>query len=226
MVSFAKKATTIRTDVEKKAGGNAGWMRGVKDGKDLRVRFLQDPEEWLQYDEHYVRSSGFFPCTNDDTCGACASDDDRTKRASTKYVAQVLIQFEAGAKDIGQVKALKIPRPLANRLIARADRNGGTLLNRDYTIIRRGNGLDTEYDVESEDKAPLDLSKYTGQWADVGAILEQQFEENALPSPIAFTPREPKGDPDAPSSIPGVGQTIKRDKPAEVSTELPDEPPF
>jgi hypothetical protein len=97
----------------------------------------------------------------------------------------VLIQHEEGAKDIGEVKALKIPSPLANRLVARADRNGGTLLNRDYTIIRRGNGLDTEYDVESEDKAPIDTSKYHGQFADVGAILEQQFNENAPPSPFA-----------------------------------------
>jgi hypothetical protein len=187
MPSFAKKATNIRADLERSnnRSGGAGWMRTIKDKKDLRVRFLQDPEDWLQYREHYSRSTGFFPCIDDDTCGGCASEDEKLQRKSTRYVAQVLIQHEEGAKDIGEVKALKIPSPLANRLVARADRNGGTLLNRDYTIIRRGSGLDTEYDVESEDKAPLDLSKYQAQFADVGAILEQQFTENAPPSPQA-----------------------------------------
>lgn len=234
MVSFAKRATNIHEDLKKaNSGGNAGWLRGVKDGKDLRVRFLQDPEEWLQYDEHYSRASGFFPCTQDDTCGGCASDDDRMKRPSTKYIAQVLIQHEDGAKDIGQVRALKIPRTLANRLTARAQRNQGTLLNRDYTIIRRGNGVDTEYDVESEDKAGLDLSKYT--FVDVDAILSQQFEENAPPQisprPTAQVLQAAREIGLEPASIPGPGARktatpVTREVAAAVADEEGDEPPF
>lgn len=190
MVSFAKKATNIASDLQKSSGGNAGWLRGIKAGKDLRVRFLQDPTDWLEFAEHYSRGTGFFPCTGSDgDCGGCTSEDDQLQKASTKYIAQVLIQHEDGAKDVGQVKALKIPRTLANRLMARAERNAGTLLNRDYTIIRSGQGLDTEYDVETEDKSGIDLSKY--QFVDVDAILEQQHRENA-PAPMPRLHSVPK----------------------------------
>lgn len=182
MVSFARKATNIHSDLQKSSSGGAGYLRGIKAGKDLRVRFLQDPTEWLEFAEHYSRGTGFFPCgANEGYCGGCESDDDQMRRAGVKYIAQVLIQHEDGAKDVGEVRALKIPRTLANRLTARAERNGSTLLNRDYTIIRSGSGIDTEYDVETEDKSPLDLSKYVH--VDVDSILEQMWEQNA-PKPL------------------------------------------
>lgn len=225
MVSFAKKASNIREDLKKSSGGNAGWLRGIKDGKDLRVRFLQDPEEWLEYGEHYARSTGFFPCTGDETCGGCASDDDRMAKPSTKYIAQVLIQHEDGAKDVGQVRALKIPRTLANKLTIRAERSGNTLLDRDYTILRRGSGTDTEYDVEREDKAPMDLSKYTH--VDVDAILSQQFDENAPPL-VGVLPKQIKGSDDEPAKATGIREQLKaaaaENKANGVVAE--DEPPF
>lgn len=194
MVSFARRATNIHEDLKKPTGGNAGWLRNIRAGKDLRVRFLQNPDEWLEYREHYSQGTGFFPCGGDaDFCGGCASLDDKLAKSSLKYIAQVLIQHEEGAKDIGEVRALKIPRTLANKLVARAERNGGTLLNRDYTLIRVGSGFDTEYDVESEDKSPVDLGRYTH--VDVDAILSQMWEENApklteRPLLATKTPRE------------------------------------
>jgi hypothetical protein len=173
MVSFASKSADIRADLVRSTSG-AQWLRTVRDGKDLRVRFLQDPEDWDKYKEHYGQSAGFFPCTQDARCPGCTSDDERMKKASRRYISQVLIVQEEGAQDVGKVAALKMPLDLANRVVNKCDRNGGTLLNRDYTLIRTGNGLDTEYDVEVEDKSTIDLNKF--EHVDVEGILTSMFE--------------------------------------------------
>lgn len=174
MVSFATKTgSNVRTDL-RQATFSGDFLRIFKDGKDCRVRFLQDPENWLKYREHYSQATKYFPCTQDETCPGCNSEDQRMRYPSRKYIAQALIVNEDGAKDVGKVRALKLTVDLANRLVNKADRNGGTLLNRDYTIIRIGNDQNTTYDIEVEDKSDLDLSKY--EFVDAEKILEESYE--------------------------------------------------
>lgn len=160
MVSFASKAgPNVREDVKRSTGGGK-FLRTIRDGKDCRVRFLQDPEDWFKYREHFSQATKFFPCTNDSSCPGCSSDDEKLAKSSRRYIANVVIVAEKDAKDEGQVALLKIPVDLANRLINKADRNGGTLLTRDYTLIRTGNSLDTTYDAEAEDKAPVNTEAF------------------------------------------------------------------
>lgn len=183
MVTFGSKAGSNVRDQLKRASGNGQFLTTLKDGKDLRVRFLQNPEDWYGYREHYSQSTNFFPCTQDDTCPGCNSESEQLQRSSKRYVASVL--------DVAQAKVvpLKMPIDLANRVTNKCDRNNGTLLDRDFTLIRTGKGRDdTTYDVEAEDKTPVDLSRY--ETVDPEPILAQSFQEtfgDGPPAPVVDT---------------------------------------
>lgn len=168
-MAFGTKAgENVRDDI-KRSSGQGNFMKTVQDGKDLRVRFLQDPEDWYKFREHYSEETKFFPCTQDDTCPGCNSDSEKTQRSSRRYAASVIDVKE------GKVICLKMPVDLANRVTLKCDRNNGTLLDRDYTLIRTGKGLDTTYNVETEDKTNIDLSRY--EKIDAEALLVESYEE-------------------------------------------------
>lgn len=179
MVTFSTVAgSAIRDDLKRRSAGSGQWMLTVQDGKDLRVRFLQEPENWVRFREHYSEATKYFPCTGDDsTCPGCTSDSDALRRASTRYAANVI------DKARGDVRVLKMPLDLANRVTAKCDRNGGTLLNRDITLIRSGKSTDTTYDVEIEDKVAMNLDMYELQ--DAEAFLQQTFQDAIGSAPIA-----------------------------------------
>ena len=219
MVSFASKAgNNVRQDIKSASGGGAGYLRTFKDGKDCRVRFISDPEEWLKYREHYSQETKYFPCTQENDCPGCTSENERMQYASRKYIAQVIIVQEDGANDEGKVRAVKLTVDLANRLVNKADRNGGTLTNRDYTIIRIGNDKNTTYDVEVEDKSNVDLSKF--EQVDVEAILNQMYE-SAWGSPSEKKEETQKTLRD---ELRAKSAEVKAAK--ETSVEEDDKPPF
>jgi len=136
---------------------------------ETRVRFLAEIPDWQEYWEHYDPTVNFFPCTGDKkTCPGCTSSIERTAKATKRYLAPVL------DPHTGRVWGLKMATDLANRLSLRADRNNGTVTNRDYTLIRTGSGLETEYDVEQEEKVAIDLGVYEGSF-DLQDMLASQF---------------------------------------------------
>jgi len=148
------------------------YLRTFKKG-DTQVRFLTEIDEWIQFREHYSADGKSFPCTKDrTTCPGCTSEDESVARAANRYAANAILTRN------GQVYAFKMGKSLVDRLSMRSDRNGGTITNRDYIIIRSGTGLDTEYDVEQEEKTPVKLSAYKDQLVDIEAVLESNF--NAL----------------------------------------------
>lgn len=153
-----------------KSSGNRTWIRGIKAGEDLTVRFLTEPDEWYSYREHYDPDIHFFPCVGrDNDCPGCEHESEKVQRTSRRFLANALDVEE------GTVIPLKLPLDLANRLVARYERNGNTILNRDYTLHRMGKALDTTYDVTPEDKSQVDVSKY--QLIDLEAALIEQFED-------------------------------------------------
>jgi len=92
-------------------------------------------------------------------------------RSSRKYATNIL------NLATGRVQAFKMPVTLANRLVTRAERNNGSITSRDYTIIRTGDGLETEYDVEQDEKYDLDFAAYKSSFVDIEALLSDSFEE-------------------------------------------------
>lgn len=188
------------------------WIRYLKEGEDLTVRFLTEPDDWQWYWEHYSPEVNFFPCIGDE-CPGCTSDSEQTQRASRRFLANAL------DTNTGQVVPLKLPLDLANRLVARYERYGNTITDRDYTLHRMGKRLETTYDVTPEEKQPMDLSRY--ELADLEKVLVHQFrdafgmddEEEDAPSSPRSGP-EPDTDDDTDDDVAG---TPEDDVPSESS---------
>lgn len=144
------------------------WIRGLREGEDLTVRFLTEPDEWYAYREHYSPEVNFFPCIGDE-CPGCNSDSEQVQRASRRFLTNAL---DTGS---GEVIPLKLQLDLANRLVARYERNGNTITDRDYTLHRMGKRLDTTYDVTPESPSRVDTSQY--QLIELEDALLHQFKE-------------------------------------------------
>lgn len=174
--------------------GGEVYLRNFKKG-DTEVRFLEEIEDWIQFREHYTREGKSFPCTGDrKECPGCTSSDEAVQRSSNRYVANAVLTKN------GAVFAFKMGKTLVDRLATRSERNNGTITSRNYTIIRTGDGLDTEYDVEQGDKdATIDIKAYKDQIVDVEAILKANFEA-AFGKPEKA--KKAKADDDVPPSKP------------------------
>ena len=151
-------------------GGDTRYMRPVKKG-ETRFRFLQEVKDWERFYEHYNPNPGGFPfpCTRDKaTCPGCTSGNERMEKASRKYAVNALVG--------GYVDIYKMPLTVKNRMEIRSERNGGTILDRDYLVTRTGSGInDTEYDVEGLTPGPVDLAGKSLH--DIEGALQTAFKE-------------------------------------------------
>jgi len=132
----------------------------------ILVRFLQDPEDWIGYYEHYMGSDAeirYLPCTEGECC------EDAEGSPSYRYLANALITTD---RKGGEVKALKIPKGLGESLGKMAHKFG-TLLDRDYELSREGTGLDTRYSAIPETPSRLNLSRYKSKMYDLLDLLEE-----------------------------------------------------
>jgi hypothetical protein len=138
MVSFGTRGFT-------QGGGsksNFALLTIPKD-KDLQVSFLEDPDEWYKWYEHYSSEWGFFPCLNSSECPGCRSKTEETQKTSTRYLAAV---WNYAYKE---VRALKLPMDLSNDLASKATRLGGSLKGTDFVLYREGTGLTTKYKFDT-----------------------------------------------------------------------------
>jgi len=167
---------------------DADWLRNFKAG-DTKVRFIEECDDWIVYREHFMEGKS-FPCTQDrNTCPGCLSTDDQVSRASRKYATNVLMP------ETGYVVPIKMPVTLVNRLVARAERNNGTITSRDYIIIKDGKGLETTYDVEQDDKYDVDTDALKRQAKDIESILTQSYVDAWGETPNDGSAPKPKAKP-------------------------------
>jgi hypothetical protein len=134
-----------------------------------------------------------FPCTRTASCPGCSSDNERTRNNPRRYGTFVYLV------DQKRVLPFKVPQRLSERLTLRAERNDGTLRNRDYVIIRSGAGLDTDYDVDQDERYALDIEELWKTRGDmeIADIVSHSFEE-AFGDPNQFADDAPK--PSKPAS--------------------------
>lgn len=166
------KFGTKRADVDESIenGEFTPYLRNFKPG-ETTVRFLDEVDEWLMFYEHFTPEGKSFPCTQDrKSCPGCTSDNEKMAKGSRKYATNLMIV------ENNAVLPWRIPVSLAKRLFNRAERNG-TITNRDYVIMREGKGLDTEYDVEQDDKYPVDLPELRKQIFDIESVLQSSYDE-------------------------------------------------
>lgn len=130
-----------------KKGGGEGYLERVPKEAGMVVRFLTEPEEWIEYQEHYDDTLKFFPCS--DNCPGC----DEGLRASKRYLARAL------DRQSGKVIPLVLPKTLATNLMKKYDKYS-TMVDRDYELSRDGDGMNTEYDAIPEAPARLKIDRY------------------------------------------------------------------
>ncbi len=165
MVTFGTKKSEAPAST-----GSGVWINAFKSGETV-VRFLDEIDSWTQFMEHYNSDGHWYPCTKDKSCTGCSSDIEKERKRSTKYATNVYLT------KTGDVRAYKIPVTLANALERRAERNSGTITNRDYAILKSGSGMDTTYDVDQESRYELDIDDLRKQGSDIEDLLRERFEE-------------------------------------------------
>ena len=155
-------------------GGDGLYLRGFKDG-DTTVRFLEEVNDWIEFREHYTADRRSFPCTRQDDCPGCTSDDDKVKESVRKYAVNLQVVRSSNS----YVAPHRIPVGIMKKMETRSERNEGTILNRDYIIMRSGKNFDTEYDVEADDKYDVNIKALRKDATDIEEVFSSMYEENA-----------------------------------------------
>lgn len=206
-----------KADAPERGGGV--YLRRFKKG-ETKLRFLEEPDEWIEFWEHFTPDKRGFPCTQDkETCPGCTSTNEDVARAGRKYAAYVYLP------KMDKVLPFAMPVTLADSFERRYERNKdendrNTLTNRDYVVIRTGDGFETKYDVDQEDRYPVDLEALRKQIPyTIEECLEAAYEEvwgrdeEAKPATAKGVEHTP-GDPNPPTEPTGQGQAE-----SEVLTE-------
>jgi hypothetical protein len=178
----------LKKEMERSTGDRT-WVRGIREGEDLTVRFLTEPDEWYAYREHYDPETRFFPCIGKgNDCPGCEHPSEKVQRTSRRFLVNAL------DTEAGTVVPLKLSLDLAQRLMARYERNNNTIIDRDYTLHRMGKGLDTTYDLTPESPEKVDVSSYSLH--DLEQVLIHQFEDA-----FDLDTEEPSGNLDTDSDL-------------------------
>lgn len=149
-----KSLKSLKTSL-KKGGGDQYLTRVSEEG--IVVRFLTEPDEWIEFFEHYDDVRKFYPCTDD--CDGCRDGSKPSKR----YLVNAIDTNE------NKVIPLLLAKSAASQVMKKYDRFQ-TILDRDYIITREGTGFDTEYDVTPESPSKMNLGRF--EPLDLWGILE------------------------------------------------------
>lgn len=159
-------------DAPPPSDSDAVYLRSFKPG-DTTVRFLEETDEWITFWEHYTSDNKSYPCTGDrSSCPGCTAETEKERKASLKYGTTVFLV----GRDI--YLPMRIPVTVHKKMVTRAQRNNGTILTREYTIIRDGQGFDTEYDVEAgSQRGKIDDEEVQEHLIDIQEILKVMWTE-------------------------------------------------
>lgn len=153
-------------------GGGDSYTLIVKPDSELTVRFLDEPDEWTEFYQHYMpeMEPRAFAC-NDGDCVGCAEGN----RPSKKWAARVLDVNES------RIRVFVMTKQVWEKLLGRrAFLKFNTILDRNYIIIRTGSGLtDTDYDVDPDSASRMNLKKYA---TEIDALDVEEFLMSGVPT--------------------------------------------
>jgi hypothetical protein len=197
-----------------RAGSGGDFIRYLKDG-DTTFRLLQEPDDWTYYWEHFSPMGFSFPCSNEDDCYGCVSDNEKMKKAQRRIAFNVI----QGYNGTDYVNVFKVGSTVADKLKNRFNRFG-TVTDRDYTVTRIKTGDRYDFDLDGAAPTPVDVTKF--ELKDVEALLQSSWDEawgeGGQGTAGVREPRNPK--PDQPPAQKRI--TIA---PQPKSDEPPFEPP-
>lgn len=150
--------------------GGASFIRNVPKDDGITVRFLTEPPEWFEYQELYVEDMEpkFFPVVE-------GMPDEILARAKNKPSKRYLCCAVDTADNT--VIALKMPKSLVESLMKKYNKYE-TIMDRDYELVREGDGLDTTYEAIPEAPRRMNISKFTV--LDLEKVLEDSIPKELL----------------------------------------------
>ena len=160
----AERAGSIKSlKASLKRGGSGSFIKNVPKDAGLTVRFLHEPEEWVKYLEYYSENTEpkFFPDVEGMDPDFVADLD----KPSTRYLACAV------DVDDNAVIPIKMPKSLVESLMKKYDKFG-TILDRDYELVKDGEGFDTTYEAIPEAPKRRNMDKF--EVLDLLDVLEQQ----------------------------------------------------
>jgi len=220
----------LKDRLNNSSGGGGGRkdfkMLMLGDGDTATVRFLDEPEKWVLFGEHFVQGKGFVPCLGEDGgCGPCEDGMNPSERGLVNvYVYEVERQerkvkgkkYDAKIEEPKRVLLLKMNNGLRASVIVRSERRK-TVTDREVAITREGGGTDTEYVLDwsdSKSAAPKISSK---DKIDIPAYLQEMVDayygDNKNSSKSKNKPK-------------GRGRDYDEDEDLEEDTDLEDDEDF
>lgn len=145
----------MRQQIER-TGSSKADIFYVKSGDRKRIRFLKDAENAMQVQWHDKFGDGGHntPCLKHygKPCPYCKMTRDETR--TKPMFAWPVYSYADNAVQLFMYRATT-HSPINQLLAAYEDK--GTLVDRDYTVARNGEGLDTNYNVIGQDREEFKL---------------------------------------------------------------------
>lgn len=187
-----------------------------KDG-DYRLRYLEEVDDWTRYYEHFHQGKQrSFPCTGDKkSCPGCTSPNERTASASKRFLVNAL------DPSTGYVDLYKIPASIKGDFDRFTDKDDGTILARDFTVVRYQEDGKTKYSLDREDREERDLTEARTYMKDHQEALKAAYVEvwGGLPG------EETDSDDDLPKPVnKEAAREAVRDQVSQ-KLNLPENPP-
>lgn len=178
-----RKADAPEYDGESTGGASGSYIKYFKD-KATTLRFLEPIDEWNETWMHFsAAKSRDYPCTGDrSSCPGCTSDNEREAKASKRYVVNAL------SPATGYVDLWKIPYSIIDDLM-RQEEKFGSIMDRDYVVIKNKSDAGTNYSVDREDPDNLDIAPFQSKMKDKQEALADAFREvwGGLPGEEDYT---------------------------------------
>lgn len=170
-------------DPESGSSGGGSYIKYFKDS-ETRLRFLEKISDWTEIWMHFSQSkSRDYPCTGErSTCPGCNHENEKEAKASKRYIVNAL------SPKSGYVDLWKIPVSIIDDLL-RLEAADGSIMKRDYTILKFQKDNGTKYSVDKEDRDALDLDEYIKLSKDHQEALADAFREvwGGLPEEDGYT---------------------------------------
>lgn len=198
--------------------GGGRYINYFKDGVTT-IRILEELGSWTKVWMHFNQSKKIeYPCTGDrETCPGHNSEDQRESKASLRYIVNAL------DRNTGYVNLYKIPSSIEPDF-ERQSAKFGTLLDRDYEVIREKSERGTSYSIDRCDPDDLDISEHMQYVKDHGPALQEAFIDvwGGLPGEEDYTGGEVFGLKPKKSKVAKVDKSWSE----QGSGAADDKPPF
>ena len=169
LVKAAKTGSIKKLKASLKRGGSS-FVRNVPKDASITVRFLTEPNEWVEYLEYYAE--GMEPPVFPAFEGLDPAITAELQRPSKRYLACAV------DRDSNEQIAMKLPKTLVSSLMKKYDKYE-TIMDRDYELVREGTGIETTYEAIPEAPRRMNVSAFD-PLLDLMDVLQNQIPPSLL----------------------------------------------